>query len=72
VAAYPDDDSAVRLWRIADFVNAVVRTGLVVERLEELRSVALVREHDPRLPGEVALVATKGTERPAARPIWQR
>jgi SAM-dependent methyltransferase len=47
----------VRLWRLGEVVNAVIRAGLVVRRLEELPAPSAVRRHDPRVPGEFALIA---------------
>jgi len=55
---------AVRLWRLGEVVTAVAAAGLVVRRLEELRSLSPVRRHDPRVPAAFALLA----ERPARTP----
>ena len=69
------EEREVRLWRLGEVVNAVLAAGLVVRRLDELRTPGAVRRHDPRVPGEFALVAEKPPQpeegaarrRPAAR-----
>ena len=53
------EQQAVRLWRLGEIVNAVVRAGFLVRRLEEFPSLAPERRHDPRIPGEFALLADK-------------
>lgn len=69
----PGQESAVRLWRIADVVGAILSAGLVLERLEELRSLSRFRDHDPRLPGEFALVATRpATDRSPSERLARR
>jgi len=50
---------AVRLWQLGEVVTAVANAGLVVRRMEELRSLSPVRRHDPRVPGAFALLADK-------------
>lgn len=52
-------ERTVSLWRLGEMVSAVAAGGFVVRRLEELPSVSAVRHHDPRVPGEFALVAVK-------------
>jgi len=59
VARRPDESRTVRLWRLGEVVTEVAAAGLVVRRLEEFRSPAAVRRHDPRVPGEFALLALK-------------
>jgi SAM-dependent methyltransferase len=49
----------VRLWRLGEIVNTIVGAGLIVRRLEEFPSLSAGRRHDPRVPGEFALVADK-------------
>jgi SAM-dependent methyltransferase len=46
------------LWTVADIVNAVADAGLAVEHLEELPAAQRHRQ-DPRVPGELLLVARK-------------
>jgi SAM-dependent methyltransferase len=50
-------EHVVSLWRLGQIVSAVAAAGLVVSRLEEFPSLSPVRRHDPRVPGEFALVA---------------
>jgi SAM-dependent methyltransferase len=52
--SYFDDD----IWRVGDMVTAVAAAGLVVERLEEVAASERHRQ-DPRVPGELLLVARK-------------
>jgi SAM-dependent methyltransferase len=49
----------VRLWTLAEIVNAVARGGFVLRRLEEFPELSTVRQHDPRIPGGFALVADR-------------
>jgi len=49
----------LKLWTLAEFVNAIAATGLVVRRLEEFPTLAHVRRQDPRVPGAFALLAQK-------------
>jgi SAM-dependent methyltransferase len=49
----------VHLWTLAGVVNAVLRAGFTVNRLEEFPSLSPVRRHDPRIPGEFALVVSR-------------
>jgi hypothetical protein len=53
------EQQEVRLWRLGEIVNAVVRAGFLVRRLEEFPSLEAGRRHDPRIPGEFALLADK-------------
>lgn len=46
------------LWTVANVVNAVADAGLIVEHLEELPAAQRQRQ-DPRVPGELLLVARK-------------
>ena len=55
---------ALRLWRLAEVVNALAAAGLAIRRMEELPSLSHVRRQDPRVPGAFALLAGK-TEAPA-------
>lgn len=52
--SYFDDD----IWRVGDMVTAVAEAGLVVVRLEEVAAPER-RSQDPRVPGELLLVARK-------------
>jgi len=54
-------ERTVSLWRLGEIVSAVAAGGFVVRRLEEFPSVSAVRRHDPRVPGEFALMAVKPT-----------
>jgi SAM-dependent methyltransferase len=49
----------LKLWTLAELVNAVAAAGLVVRRLEEYPALSQIRRHDPRLPGAFALLAQK-------------
>jgi SAM-dependent methyltransferase len=49
----------MRLWRLGEIVNATVAAGFEVRRLEEFPTLAPGRRHDPRIPGEFALLADK-------------
>ena len=49
----------VSLWRLGEIVSAVAAGGFVVRRLDEFPSLSTVRRHDPRVPGEFALLAVK-------------
>lgn len=49
----------VRLWRFGEIVTGIASAGLVVRRIEEFPSLSTVRRHDPRAPGEFALLADK-------------
>ncbi len=53
------EQQEVRLWRLGEIVNAVVRAGFLLRRLEEFPSLEAGRRHDPRIPGEFALLADK-------------
>jgi SAM-dependent methyltransferase len=55
-------ERTVSLWRLGEVVSAVAAGGFVVRRLEEFPSVSAVRTHDPRVPGEFALLALKPGE----------
>lgn len=55
-AHWREDYYADGLWRLGQIVNAVLATGLSLRRLEEFPSPYRGR----KLPGEFALVATKG------------
>jgi SAM-dependent methyltransferase len=57
----------VPMRRLGEIVNAVVRSGLAVRRLEEFPTLSRVRRHDPRVPGEFALLAEKPSEAGASR-----
>lgn len=46
-------------WRLGEIVSAVAGAGLVVGRLEELPAVEQERRHDPRVPADFFLIATK-------------
>jgi SAM-dependent methyltransferase len=48
-----------RFWRLGQLVTAIAETGLVVRRLEEFPSLGSRRRQDPRVPGELVLVAEK-------------
>ena len=48
-----------RLWRLGEIVTAVAGAGLVVRSLEEFPSLGTQRRQDPRVPGELVLVAEK-------------
>jgi len=48
-----------RLWQLGEIVTAVAQAGLVVRRLEEFPSLGTQRRQDPRVPGELVLVAEK-------------
>jgi SAM-dependent methyltransferase len=52
-------EQTVYLWRLGEIVSAVAAGGFVVRRLEEFPSLSSVRRHDPRVPGEFALLAVK-------------
>lgn len=52
-------ERTVSLWRLGEIVSAVAAGGFVVRRLDEFPSVSTVRRHDPRVPGEFALLAVK-------------
>jgi SAM-dependent methyltransferase len=52
-------ERTVSLWRLGEVVSAVAAGGFVVRRLEEFASISTVRRHDPRVPGEFALLAVK-------------
>jgi len=52
-------ERTVYLWRLGEIVSAVAAGGLAVRRLDEFPSLSAVRRHDPRVPGEFALVAVK-------------
>jgi SAM-dependent methyltransferase len=54
----------LRLWTLSEVVNAVVTSGLVVQRLEELPTLTHVRRHDPRVPGAFAVLAQKIADEP--------
>jgi SAM-dependent methyltransferase len=45
--------------RPGDLVSAVLASGLALLRLAELRPATSPRRHDPRVPGELAVVARK-------------
>jgi SAM-dependent methyltransferase len=49
----------LRLWRLAEIVNAVVRAGLAVRSLDEFPTLSHLRRQDPRVPGAFALTAEK-------------
>jgi 2-polyprenyl-3-methyl-5-hydroxy-6-metoxy-1,4-benzoquinol methylase len=49
----------LRLWRLAEIVDAVVAARFEIRRLEEFRTLSHTRRHDPRVPGAFALVAQK-------------
>ena len=49
----------LKLWRLAEIVNAITAAGLVLRRLEEFPSLSHVRRQDPRVPGAFALLAEK-------------
>lgn len=49
----------LRLWRLAEIVNAVVVAGLAVRGLEEFPTLSHLRRQDPRVPGAFALLAEK-------------
>jgi SAM-dependent methyltransferase len=49
----------LKLWTLAEVVNVIAATGLVVRRLEEYPTLSQIRRHDPRLPGAFALLAQK-------------
>lgn len=46
-------------WRLGEIVTAVAEAGLVVRRLEETPWLEEGRRHDPRVPGDFLLIATK-------------
>jgi SAM-dependent methyltransferase len=48
-----------RFWRLGQIVTAIAETGLVIRRLEEFPSPGSRRRQDPRVPGELVLVAEK-------------
>jgi 2-polyprenyl-3-methyl-5-hydroxy-6-metoxy-1,4-benzoquinol methylase len=52
----------LRLWRLAEVVNAVIDGDFAVRRLEEFPTLTNVRRQDPRVPGGFALVAEKTGE----------
>jgi hypothetical protein len=54
----------LKLWTLAEIVNAIAATGLLVRRLEEFRTLSPIRRQDPRVPGAFALVAQKPAEEP--------
>lgn len=63
---YFDDDLVAatgtrneRFWPLGRLVTAIAETGLVVARLEEFPSSGTRRRQDPRVPGELVLVAEK-------------
>ena len=49
----------VRLWQLAEVVNAVIGAGFAVRRLVELPAVSPARRSDPRIPGAFVLLAEK-------------
>lgn len=49
----------LKLWTLAEIVNAVAGTSLVVRRLQEFPTLSQIRRHDPRVPGAFALLAQK-------------
>jgi 2-polyprenyl-3-methyl-5-hydroxy-6-metoxy-1,4-benzoquinol methylase len=54
----------LKLWRLAEVVNAIVAAGLAVRRLEEFPTLSQFRRQDPRVPGAFALVAQKIADEP--------
>ena len=54
----------LKLWTLAEIVNAIAEAGLLVRRLEEFRTLSPIRRQDPRVPGAFALVAQKPAEEP--------
>ena len=54
----------LKLWTLAEMVNAIAATGLLVRRLEEFPTLSPIRRQDPRVPGAFALVAQKVAEEP--------
>jgi 2-polyprenyl-3-methyl-5-hydroxy-6-metoxy-1,4-benzoquinol methylase len=55
---------SLKLWRLAEIVNAIAAAGLVLRRLEEFPSLSRIRRHDPRVPGAFALLAQKVADEP--------
>jgi 2-polyprenyl-3-methyl-5-hydroxy-6-metoxy-1,4-benzoquinol methylase len=49
----------LKLWRLAEIVNAITASGLVVRRLEEFPTLSQIRRQDPRVPGAFVLLAQK-------------
>jgi 2-polyprenyl-3-methyl-5-hydroxy-6-metoxy-1,4-benzoquinol methylase len=56
----------LKLWRLAEIVNAITAAGLVLRRLEEFPSLSHLRRQDPRVPGAFALLAEKLSDEPEA------
>jgi SAM-dependent methyltransferase len=49
----------LKLWRLAEIVNAVARAGLVLRSMDEFPTLSHLRRQDPRVPGAFALTAEK-------------
>ena len=58
----------LRLWTLAEVVNSVTATGLVVQRLEEFPTLAHVRRHDPARSGRVRAAGARRSPTSQARP----
>jgi SAM-dependent methyltransferase len=56
----------LRLWRLAEIVDAIVAACLEVRLLEEFPTLSHTRRHDPRVPGAFALVARKAGNEPGS------
>jgi SAM-dependent methyltransferase len=55
---------SLKLWRLAEIVNAIAAAGLVLRRFEEFPSLSRIRRQDPRVPGAFALLAAKLQDEP--------